>query len=168
MGAVATKLAQWLQNGCSGYKMGAVVIKWAQWLQNGRSGYKMGAVATKWVQWLQNGRSGFKVGAVASKLAQRLQNKSLSVFSTFSIYFTKRRQRTRAWNLLSDCEFRDSELHGRAQMNFLPHFPQILLDSGKILRKAFVFESSTCCLRFVPVKLSHYLFTFPVTVLSYK
>ena len=39
---------------------------------------------------------------------------------------------------------------------------------GRILRTAFVFESLICCLRFVPAKLPHYLFTFSVSVLSYK
>jgi hypothetical protein len=43
----------------------------------------------------------------SSKWVQWLQRKPLSVFSTFSIYFTKRRHRTCARNLLSDCEFRD-------------------------------------------------------------
>ena len=56
----------------------------------------------------------------SSKRAQLLQKKSLSVFSTFSTYFTKRRHRTCARNLLSDSEFRDrlSFTEGRKWISF--------------------------------------------------
>ena len=107
----------------------------------------------------------------SSKWVQWLQNKSVSVFSTFTIYFTKRGQRACARKVLSDCEFSDSAMHrklscteGRKWISFCTFRKY----SGNILRKAFVLESFTCCLRFVPVKLPHYLFTFPESVLPYK
>jgi hypothetical protein len=102
------------------------------------------------------------MGAVATKEIL------VRILYTFHLLYTKKAQDTCTefikWLWVSW----QTELHGRTQMNFLLHFPQVLLDSGKILRKALVFESFTCCLRFVPSKLSHYLFTFSVSVMSYK
>jgi len=47
--------------------------------------------STRWVQWLQR--------------------KSLYVFFIFPIYFTKRREKACARNVLSDCEFSDRAMH---------------------------------------------------------